>query len=174
MTPVQKVAMGLVLVVVDAWFAGFDAVPDLLGWVLVLLGLHGLRTALPSPVTLTALAALAGVVSLALLSPSLLADTPESTLWLVSLPQTLFCLVLAGAMAALLGPPRPDLARRFGVLRWVFVLVAVLPVLMYGGGVDGLLVPTAVVAVAASVYLVYLLFRVPADVVAPARPAADA
>ena len=49
MTPVQKVAMGLVLVVVDAWFAGFDAVPDLLGWVLVLLGLHGLRTALPSP-----------------------------------------------------------------------------------------------------------------------------
>ena len=85
--------------------------------------------------TLTALAALAGVVSLALLSPSLLADTPESTLWLVSLPQTLFCLVLAGAMAALLGPPRPDLARRFGVLRWVFVLVAVLPVLLYGGGV---------------------------------------
>ena len=55
MTGLHKIAMGLVIVVVDAYFGEFDAVPDVLGWILVLLGLRDLR----GRVTLGGLVALA-------------------------------------------------------------------------------------------------------------------
>ena len=38
MRPLQSIAMGLVIVALHAEFGGFDALPDPLGWVLVLLG----------------------------------------------------------------------------------------------------------------------------------------
>lgn len=163
MTPLQKVAMGLVITLVDAIIAGYDAVPDIVGWALVVAGLMALRDRFPTA-TLVLLAVVAGVVSLAGLRPAWLEDLPESTGWLLSLPQLVFSLLLAGAVAGLVGP---DLARRLRGLRWAFAVAAAGPVLLYGAGVDVLLIPLAVLTVAANVYLVYLLFRASTEVHGP-------
>lgn len=163
MTALQKIAMGLVLTLVDAGAQSYDLVPDVLGWVLVVLGLLALRDRI-STVALMPLAVLSGIVSLADFAPGLLEDLPESSGWLLSLPQLAFSLLLCGEVARLVSP---SLARRFRGLRWVFGVVAVGPVLLYGGGVAALLVPLAVVAVAAGIYLVYLLFRASTEVHGP-------
>lgn len=159
--------MGLVLTIVDPPIAGFDAVPDLLGWLLVLSGLGRLRERMPvaTPVTL---AVLAGAVSPALLRFGWLEDAPESTGWLLSLPQFAFSFALCSAVGALVGP---QLRRRFEALRWGFVAAAAGPVLLYGGGIDLLLVPLAVLAVFVNVYLVYLLFRASTEVHGPGASA---
>ncbi len=160
MTPLQKIAMGLVIVVLDAQLGGFDAVPDVLGWVLVLLGVRDLRRALAGFSTLVTLAGVSTAVSVALLWPGLADSFPESTGWLLSLPQLAFCIALCGSAAALAVTPDGGVARRFVLLRWVFVALVLAPALLYGGGVDVLLVPVAVVTVAANVYLIYLLFKI--------------
>jgi hypothetical protein len=166
MTPLQKVAMGLVLTVVDPVVSGYDAVPDLLGWVLVVLGLRDLRhrTAMAAPLTL---AVTAGLVSVALVRPGLIMDLPESTGWWLSLPQIAFSFLLCGAVAAIL-PAHDRLAARFLRLRWGFVVAGAGPVLLYGGGVRVLLVPLSVLTVLANVYLVYLVFRAVPGVDRPA------
>jgi hypothetical protein len=163
MPALQKIAMGLVIVIVDAFFAGYDAVPDVLGWVLVVMGLLELRDRI-SVSTLVPLAIVSGVVSLTGFWPDLLEDLPESTGWLVSLPQIAVSFLLCGEVSRLVGE---HLAKRFGVLRWVFVVAALGPVLLYGGGLDVALVPLAVLSVAANVYLVYLLFRASTEVHGP-------
>ncbi len=50
--------------------------------------------------------------------------------------------------------------RWFRFLRWVFAVLVVAPALIYGGGLDVLLVPVAVTTVGANVILVYQLFRI--------------
>lgn len=152
--------MGLVIVVVDADLRGFDAIPDVLGWVLVILGLFDLRTRLDSFAALRMLAAIAGVVSAVIFWPTVIDTAPESAGWLLSLPQIAFCVILCGSVSELGKPSDPSTGRRFSFLRWVFIALAAGPVLLYGGGVDALRVPLAVVAVAANVYLIYLLFKV--------------
>ena len=64
------------------------------------------------------------------------------------------------------------------MLRWLFVGLAVAPVVVLGGGVDALRDPLAFTVVAVQVYLVYLLFaasgRVPGPPPGePGQPAAD-
>lgn len=157
MSAVQKVAMGLVLTVVDPVIAGYDAVPDLLGWVLVLMGLREIRHR-TSVASLLVIAVLAGLVSLVLVRPGLVADLPESSGWWLSLPQIAFSFLLCGTIASLL-PANDRLARRLRLLRWAFAVAGAGPVLLYGGGVDALLVPLAVLTVVANVSLIYLLFR---------------
>lgn len=155
MTPLQRIAMGLVLTIVDPIVAGYDAVPDVLGWALVLWGLRALadRAAVGMP---TLLAVLAGAASVVLLRPDWLWEAPESTGWLLSLPQLAFSIVMCTTAADLVAEP---LARRLRRLRWAFAAAGVGPVLLYGGGLDVLLVPLAVLTVLANVALVYLLFR---------------
>ena len=160
MTPLQKVAMGLVIVVLQPKIGGFDALPDVLGWVLVMLGLLDLRMRLSSFATLRVLAALAGVVSAAIFWPPVIDAAPESTGWLLSLPQIAFCIILCGSLSELGKSDDAATSRRFSLLRWVFVALAAAPVLLYGGGVDALRIPLAVVAVAANVFLIYLLFKI--------------
>lgn len=168
MTPLQSVGMGLVLTVVDPVIRGYDAVPDLLGWVLVVAGLRDLRhrTAMAGPLTG---ALVAGLVSVALVRPGLIVDLPESAGWWLSLPQIAFSVLLCGAVAALL-PSHDPLAARFLRLRWAFVVAGAGPVLLYGGGVDALLVPLAVLTVLANLYLIYLVFRAVPAVDGVARP----
>jgi len=163
MTSLQKIAMGLVLALVDAIIGGYDAVPDVLGWALVVAGLVELRDRIDTS-TLIPVAVVAGLVSLVGLRPSLTEDLPESAGWLLSLPQVVFSFLLCTAVATLVQQP---LARRFRGLRWAFVVVGAGPVLLYGGGVDVLLVPLALTAVAAGVYLVWLLFRASTEVHGP-------
>ena len=160
MTPLQKIAMGLLLVLLDVPFAGYDAVPDLAGWILVVLGLIGLRARLANTDTLLWLAAIAAIVSGALFLPEVNQQLPESTEWLLSLPQLAFSVLLCNAVAGLSEDEDRRTSGRLRLLRWLFVALAVLPVALYGGGVKALEVPLAVLAVAANVYLIVLLFTV--------------
>jgi hypothetical protein len=159
-TPLQKVAMGLVIVFLTASFGGYDALADPLGWLLVIAGLLPLRDRWPEgshgPRTVL-LAGLAAAVSVPEFFPVVQEQLVPSGRWALSLPQTLFCVVLCTALAALV-PGEPE-ARRLGHLRTAFLAVAVGPVLVYGGGVEELTAPVTLVFWVANVYLVWLTFR---------------
>ena len=152
--------MGLLIVLLDVSVNGYDMVPDALGWVLVFTGVLQLRAALDNAGTLLALAALAGAVSVALFFPAVLDAVPASGQWLLSLPEVAFSIVLCGSVARLVEHDEPTVASRMRGLRWFFVALAFAPALVYGGRVAALVLPIAVVAVAANVYLVYLVFKV--------------
>ena len=159
MTALQKVAMGLVIVVLTARFAGWDALPDPVGWALVVAGLWPLRDGLPLGGWAVGLAVVAGVVSLPLVVPDVARRISEAGQWGASLPQTGFCVLLAGSLATVAQRRGDKEERPLSGLRWVFVVVAAGPVLVYGGHVDALAAPLAVLAVLANVALVYYLFK---------------
>jgi hypothetical protein len=159
-TPLQKVAMGLVIVVVSARFGGYDALPDPVGWALIVGGLLPLRTGLPLGGWALALAVAAGLVAVPLWLPVVADRVSASGQWGAGLPQTLCCLVLCIGLALVAGQAGDREAVRFRLLRWAFVVVAAGPVLVYGGDVDALAAPLAVLAVLTNVAFVYYLFKV--------------
>lgn len=147
--------MGLVIVLVDALFGGYDAVPDPLGWAMVVAGLLPLRAHLDNASGLATLAGVCLVVSAVTYAPQVSGALDESGGWALSLPQLAFSFLLCTALA----PVTDRLTGRFRALRWVFAALAAGPVLVFGGGVDVLRGPLALLVVGANVYLVYLLFR---------------
>jgi hypothetical protein len=170
-SPLQKVAMGMVIVVAYAYFpahpspswARYDALPDPLGWLLVLLGMVALVRFDGAFSTTRWLAVAAGLVSLPMWVPQLNHRLEPSGEWFSSLPQIAFCLLLAreiGMRAAAQTPRDAYVAKRFGLLVWGFALVAVLPVLTLGGHVTPLEGPTQLVSLLVNIAFVYYLFRV--------------
>lgn len=162
MRPLQSIAMGLVVIGLRATFGGYDALPDPLGWVLVMYGVLRLPRDWQHRGALTTLALLAGVVSLPLWLPDVsvvLYDTNPSLGWAANLPQLgfagLLCLTLARRAAAA-GDTR--------AAAWActaltgFVLVGILPVLVFGAGVRSLELPSYAAASAALLLLIWLLF----------------
>jgi hypothetical protein len=174
-TPLQKVAMGLLIVFLSARFGGYDVLADPVGWALVLAGLWAFGDGLPLAGSAMTAAVVAGLVALPLAVPRLDEELDASGQWAASLPQAVFCIVLCTSLTALAERSGAAEASRLGLLRWIFVAVAAGPVLVYGGGLDAAATPLAVVAVLANVALVYYLFRVsrrpafgcPDDVTAP-------
>jgi hypothetical protein len=159
-TPLQKVAMGLVIVFLSARFGGYDALPDPVGWGLAIAGLVPLRTRVPHGGTLLWLAAIAGVVSVPLVVPQVNEAMAPAGQWGVGVPQTAFCLMLSISLATLTERAGEPEAVRFGLLRTAYIAVLALPVLVYGGGIDELALPAAVLSVLANVVLVYYTFKV--------------
>jgi hypothetical protein len=177
MSPLQKIAMGLVIVLVPAYFprdphpawAFYDALPDPAGWLLVLVGVRALRGFLDVDL-LTWLAWAALLVSVPLwfpqvnhlLVPQYNPGIDVSFQWFLSLPQTVFSLVLAhtiGRAAQLRTPRDRFVAGRYGVLTWAFGALLVLPAIAYGGGIDALVNPTLIGIGLVNVVFVYYLFR---------------
>ena len=159
MTPLQKVAVGLGLVVLTAPLGGYDLVPDPVGWVFVLLGLRDLREPLADQLLpLVFAAGLALAASLVVYPPVL--DPSLSARYFLGLPQAAFLVLLCTAVARLAEGDDAKTHRRFRLLRGVFLGLLVAPVVVVGGGVEPLVVPLAVAVVVADVYLVYTLFRV--------------
>lgn len=169
MTPLQKIAMGFVFVLVDASFDGYDGVPDPVGWAMVIAGLLSLRSVLDNASALLTLAGISLLAAVATYPPQVYERLDESGGWALSLPQIAFSFALCSALAPVSG----RLAGRFRVLRWVFAAMAVGPVLVFGGGVEVLRDPLAFLIVGANIYLVYLLFQASSQVRAQtAGPAA--
>ena len=178
MSPLQRIAMGLVVVLVPANFphdphpawAFYDALPDPIGWLLVLSGVRALRRHLDLDVaTWLAWVALAVSVPLwfpqvnHLLVPEYNDSIGVSFQWFLSLPQTVFSLALArtiGRQAELQRPRDRLVAGRYGVLTWAFAALIVLPVVAYGGGVETLENPALIGIGLVNVVFVYYLFRV--------------
>ncbi|HEY5420576.1 MAG TPA: hypothetical protein VIL10_07565, partial [Marmoricola sp.] len=180
MTPLQKIAMGLVIVLVPANFPRdphpewrfYDALPDPLGWLLVLAGVWALSRASSLDLDLVRwLGVVAFVVSVPLwfpqvshlLVPEHNPDITVSFQWFVALPQTLFSLFLVRAIgrAAIDQQPRDVfVAGRFGVLTWGLATLVVLPVVAYGGSVDALVTPTLLLIGIVNIAVIYYLFRV--------------
>ena len=163
--------MGMVIVILSAPFPAnanpsweqYDALPDPLGWLLVILGMVALARVDDSFSTSRWLAVLAGVVSVPMWLPQLHHQLDDSGEWFASLPQLAFCLLLArqiGLLGAVQTPPDAYVAKRFGLLVWGFGVLAVLPVLTLGGGLTELEEPTVLLAMAVNVVFVYFLFRV--------------
>jgi len=169
MSPLQKIAMGLVIVVGSALFPAdpspswesYDALADPVGWVLVLFGVLALARADDTFDSSRWMAALAAVVSVPMWFPQLHHQLDSSGEWFASLPQLVFCLFLAREIG-MLGAAKADpyVAKRFGLLVWGFALTGVLPVFALGGDLTELESPTLVVSALVNVVFIYLLFRV--------------
>jgi hypothetical protein len=175
--PLQSVAMGLLVVGLTASFGGYDALPDPLGWVLVLVGVLRLPAGSARRPVLVALAALAGVVAVPLWFPSVagsLEDAEASLAWALTLPQLAFtgllCHVLAARAAAAGDQPA---ARRLRLAMTLVAVVAALPVLVLGADVEALATPAAVLAVGTLVLVVWQLFALSGRPWAGVAPPAD-
>lgn len=173
MSPLQKIAMGLVLLAAPSGFQigdyVWDALPDPLGWLLVLAGVHGLRghldTSVLLPLTWTALA-----VSVVQWIPPLFerllpsdAIAEASIKWAFFLPQALFFLVLVKLIgqAGLAQQPRDRyVAGRFGVLLWAAGALILLPAVAFGTQNEDLVDPTLIAIGLVPWAFIYYLFRV--------------
>lgn len=180
MSPLQKIAMGLVLVFVPADFEiahhVYDALPDPVGWLMVVSGLQTLRTRAESEIDVDIaywFAWVALVVSVPLYVPQLTELLPHpsgsstgvdpSVQWFLFLPQAVFSLLLVKAIgqAGIAQSPRDVfVAGRYGVLTWAFIATIVLPPIAYGGGVEKLIDPTLIGIGLVNVAFIYYLFRV--------------
>lgn len=162
MKPLQSVAMGLVIIALEAWIAGgYDALPDPLGWLLVLHGLGALPARLGHRPALRILGLLAFVMSVVLWFPSVrdgLERTDASLLWAADLPQlgfvALLCLALSRAAAT-----DTRAARWLRTAALLTVLAAVLPVVVLGAGVDALVEVMVVGSGVVLLLVIVLTFR---------------
>src|SRR4051812_3928550 len=152
--------MGLVIVFLDVGPSGWDWVADPIGWVLVLIGLAGVREVLVSYRALSVTAWICLGISLLTYSPSSVRTLDPVLGWLFSLPTVALCFLCCDALMDVTGD---SLRRRFDVLRWCFVAVGALPLLLYGVGMDFLTVPIAVAAVVVNIALVVVLWSAGAE-----------
>lgn len=157
MSSLKAVVLGLVIVFLDVTTgSGHDLVADPVGWVLVLLGLSGL-TGLDGIGSAKVAAWLSLATAVVAWSPASVAHLDASMEWFFSLPTLAFCYLLCDALVDL---SRAPLDRRFGVLRTLFAVAAVVPVLIYGADWQWLVLPTAVLLVLGNLVLVVSLWSV--------------
>jgi hypothetical protein len=163
MRPLQSIAMGLVIVALSAPVAGgYDALPDPLGWVLVVLGARALPLEVPRRDTVLTLAWVAAAVSVLLwfpgVSDSAYAVHP-SLGWALNLPQLGFAALLCHSLAAsALAAQDPKAGAWLRTAMVGFVVAAVLPVIVFGAGVGSLELTAYVGATLVLVSLIWLLF----------------
>ncbi|WP_159081692.1 hypothetical protein [Nocardioides sediminis] len=156
MRPLQSVAMGLVVVALTARLHGYDALPDAVGWVLVLLGIR--RLGLSRLLAGLVLAAL--VVSVVVWWPPVqawLEDQHPSLWWAATLPQLAACAVLCrdlAARATSVGDGRAATWLRTALVLVVLAAAAPVPALSADASADVL---AAVYATAAGVLLLLIV-----------------
>lgn len=161
MSPLQKVAMGLVIVAVDS-LSRYDTLPDPIGWAMVLWGLASLPV--PQRRNLSYAAGLAAVVSLALWFPQVgepVRDAELSLKWATSLPDLLFIFLIARAVAQQARAQRPPdrkFAGRFGVTSWVTLVVGALPAVADAAGSEEMLGYAEIGFVLLWLWLIWNLF----------------
>lgn len=155
--------MGYVFIALYARFSGYDAYADPVGWALVLYGVHRLPADLPSRTGVRYLGWLSWLVSIPLWFPAVvdrLEDADESLAWALDLPQFGFGLLLCLSLARS-AVPDDDLraAKWLQLLAALIAVVAVLPVLIFGGGIDELEDPASLAVQVTYIALVWLMFQ---------------
>lgn len=153
--------MGLVIVVLSAPVRGFDLLADPVGWLLVLMGLSTLPV--PQRSALHVLATLSLLVSVVVWFPAArdaLNVTDLALAWAAGLPEVATGIVLTHALAqvARIAGDRP--ARTWlQTARTLLVVVAVLPPVVLGGGIDSLDTALGVFGSLVLLLVIVLLFR---------------
>jgi hypothetical protein len=158
--PLQPIGLGLLLIFVHA--GRFDFLPDPIGWLIILAGVSTLPDTVERRTILLGLAGVAGAISVPLWWPDwaeTLNNGDPSLWWAVNLPQVLFVLVLALSLdRAARDAEDPSAGRWWQLVATLATLSAVLPVLVFGGGVEALEVPTFVLAAATLLTVIVLCF----------------
>ncbi|HWJ67805.1 MAG TPA: hypothetical protein VNT31_14110 [Nocardioides sp.] len=166
MKPLQAVGLGLVLLALgpaDAEPGTFDPLPDPLGWLLVLVGLHGLGRAL-DPRRLPLLRFLGGLallVSIALVVPAVARwlETDPSLGWSADVPRFAFFAVLCHQLSqAALARRATGGASSFSIAGLVLLFVLSAPPLAFGAGWDAVGTAGEIAAQAVQIALVVLCF----------------
>lgn len=163
MRPLQSIAMGLVIVALSAPVAGgYDALPDPLGWLLVVLGTRALPDRVPRRHVVVALAWLAAAASVPLWVPGF-SDAAyaihPSLGWALNLPQLGFAAVLCHSLAgSALAAEDHRAAAWLRTAMAGFVAAVVLPVIVFGAGIGSLELTSYVAAVIVLISLIWLLF----------------
>lgn len=159
MKPLQPIALGLAIVMLVARVGGWDVLADPAGWLLVLLGVRDLAVERRGALLTTAAVCL--VVSAVLWSPDVLGwldDRHESLAWAANLPQVVFAGLLAHELSRSARAQADTAAAAW--LRIVLVstvVVAALPVVVFGAGVASLEPAAYVIASLSLLTLVVLL-----------------
>jgi len=178
MKPLQAIALGLVLLALgptDADPGTFDPLPDPLGWVLVLIGLHGLGHSLDerSLPVLRVLGVLALGMSIALVIPDVarwFADDP-SLGWFADVPRFAFFAVLCHQLSqSALKAKHTAGMTAFSICATVLIFVLVAPPLAFGAGWDGIGPAGEIAAQVVQIALVILCFVFAGREWAGARP----
>jgi hypothetical protein len=161
MRPLQSIGMGLVIVLVTASVGGYDLVADPVGWILVLIGVTKL-TELPRQTTVELLAGLALAASVLIWVPGLreaLTGPDPALAWAATLPQLACCAVLCRGLGTLAGDAGDQRASAWlGTAAVAFVVMAALPVLVFGGGIASLEATAIVAAALVLITLIWMLF----------------
>ena len=164
MTPLQKIAMGFVLILLDPVFFGYDAVPDFLGWLMVLAGIWDLRPNLGQRFsTLFFMGIVSLVLSVLTFVPAVQRSLSPSGGWFVSLPQLVFMGLLCLGIADLSSSAEPDQTatpRRFRTLVWALAVVAAIPVIVFAAELESIAPVAAAVAVGVLIFFIYALFSI--------------
>jgi hypothetical protein len=159
--PLAWIATGFVVVVLTADRGGWDLLPDPVGWALVLLGTWLLPRAVGPRRLLVAVGAGALLVAAATWPPQVaerVRDADPGLVWALGLPELGYVVVLAHVLsgaATRAGDTRA--AATWSGVRTVTVVVALLPAVVIGGGVESLRGLAGVATVLAPVVVVVLL-----------------
>ena len=127
MTPMGRVALGLVVVGLDLTWEGFDVIPDPLGWAVAAMALGELATRHRWFGVAARCAWAAALVSLVAWVP--VWGSPPDVPWVLSTLTTLLdvavVVLVCSAFVDLLAGPDPGAARQAAVIRWLDPVVAV-------------------------------------------------
>ncbi|TYL55257.1 hypothetical protein FXB39_02535 [Nocardioides sp. BGMRC 2183] len=158
MKPLQWVAMGLVICVLEARFGSYDALPDPIGWLLVLGGLLALtrRTDVGFRLGLGYLGVLALVIATVTWFPAVqdaLDDADPELVWSLDVPALAFQALLCHALAGLaVGASERTAATWFRLASLGLAVALVVPLLYQAGwewlapaGDLGLIVPLVLI-----------------------------
>ena len=151
--------MGLLFLLLLVEARGWDVIPDPVGWALIAYGVRRLPPQVGGQGALLYLAAVAGLVSLALwpaLPGDPLGDVDPSLQWAMNLPQLLFCTLLAWRLAG--ASPESTARSLLRVDAGMFAAAAVLPPIVFGGGVRALEEPSYLIAGLALMTFIVLMF----------------
>jgi hypothetical protein len=138
--PLLVVALALLIIVIRSDFHGYDALPDPLAWLLIAVASAAFPQDVPRRSALIASALLAMVASVASWRSSWndrIVDLDPSLAWAIALPSlvwsALFCLAVAH-----LAKPQLSAHIMWTYVGYGFVAAIVLPVIVFGGGIDSL------------------------------------
>lgn len=158
MTPLQKIAMGLVIVVLDSDSA-YDVLPDFCGWALVLWGLVRLPGA--DRVALLVSATVATAFSVVFWFPQArgpVSDEGPAIAWAAALPDYVFAVLLCWAMMRLARPTDAPTAQRMRTLMVLMAVPALGPVVNAAVDSDDVVALATVVGMVGWVWLIWTLF----------------